>query len=254
MRTLRRQGVKTEILRILVGQVTTLASMADVSFFRSLACLSLQNNCRLQRFLGFYPDIVEIKRIMLLPSRREFKDIYVVFEFMESDLHHLIFSSFQYIKSVNLVVLMANASWVFNPQLSKIRSLRVSCVSSRNVQGADKVSSSNFKPSRIMLQQDGIGLLSYADLFIRNFEYTPVVDIWGIGYIFTELLNGKPLFPGKSVVHQLELITGLLRTPSPDTISRVRNDKDFISVVTLMLFFVMDSESKDSRVQKRQDL
>ncbi|GJS80836.1 mitogen-activated protein kinase 9 isoform X1 [Tanacetum coccineum] len=34
-----------------------------------------------------HPDIVEIKHIMLPPSRREFKDIYVVFELMESDLH-----------------------------------------------------------------------------------------------------------------------------------------------------------------------
>ena len=34
-----------------------------------------------------HPDIVEIKHILLPPSRREFKDIYVVFELMESDLH-----------------------------------------------------------------------------------------------------------------------------------------------------------------------
>lgn len=52
-------------------------------------------------------------------------------------------------------------------------------------------------------------------------QYTPAVDIWGIGCIFAEVLTGKPLFPGKSVVHQLELITDLLGTPSPDTISRV---------------------------------
>ena len=37
-----------------------------------------------------HPDIVEIKHIMLPPSPREFKDIYVVFELMESDLHQVI--------------------------------------------------------------------------------------------------------------------------------------------------------------------
>jgi mitogen-activated protein kinase 1/3 len=36
---------------------------------------------------------------------------------------------------------------------------------------------------------------------------------------------GKPLFPGKNVVHQLDLMTDLLGTPSLDTISRVRNEK-----------------------------
>jgi serine/threonine protein kinase len=37
-----------------------------------------------------HPDIVEIKRIMLPPSKRDFKDIFVVFELMESDLHQVI--------------------------------------------------------------------------------------------------------------------------------------------------------------------
>jgi serine/threonine protein kinase len=37
-----------------------------------------------------HPDIVEIKHIMLPPSRKDFKDIYVVFELMESDLHQVI--------------------------------------------------------------------------------------------------------------------------------------------------------------------
>ena len=37
-----------------------------------------------------HPDIVEIKHIMLPPSPRDFKDIYVVFELMESDLHQVI--------------------------------------------------------------------------------------------------------------------------------------------------------------------
>ena len=37
-----------------------------------------------------HPDIVEIKHIMLPPSQRDFKDIYVVFELMETDLHQVI--------------------------------------------------------------------------------------------------------------------------------------------------------------------
>lgn len=36
-----------------------------------------------------HPDIVEIKHIMLPPSARDFKDIYVVFELMETDLHQV---------------------------------------------------------------------------------------------------------------------------------------------------------------------
>jgi serine/threonine protein kinase len=52
-------------------------------------------------------------------------------------------------------------------------------------------------------------------------QYTPAIDIWSIGCIFAEVLTGKPLFPGKNVVHQLDLMTDLLGVPSLDTISRV---------------------------------
>lgn len=52
-------------------------------------------------------------------------------------------------------------------------------------------------------------------------QYTPAIDIWSIGCIFAEMLTGKPLFPGKNVVHQLDLITDLLGSPSAEAISRV---------------------------------
>lgn len=50
-----------------------------------------------------HPDIVEIKHIMLPPSRREFKDIFVVFELMESDLHQVFFFFF-FFMSENVVI------------------------------------------------------------------------------------------------------------------------------------------------------
>ena len=42
-----------------------------------------------------------------------------------------------------------------------------------------------------------------------------------VGCIFGELLLQRPLFPGRDVVHMLELITDLLGTPSPEAISKV---------------------------------
>lgn len=52
-------------------------------------------------------------------------------------------------------------------------------------------------------------------------KYTPAIDIWSIGCIFAEILLGKPLFPGRNVVHQLELITDLLGTPAQEVIAKV---------------------------------
>eukprot|EP00929_Paragymnodinium_shiwhaense_P102861 TRINITY_DN66083_c0_g1_i1.p1 TRINITY_DN66083_c0_g1~~TRINITY_DN66083_c0_g1_i1.p1 ORF type:complete len:390 (+),score=71.47 TRINITY_DN66083_c0_g1_i1:73-1242(+) len=45
--------------------------------------------------------------------------------------------------------------------------------------------------------------------------YSTAVDVWSIGCNFGELLDKKPLLPGKSEVNQLQLICELLGTPSP---------------------------------------
>lgn len=47
--------------------------------------------------------------------------------------------------------------------------------------------------------------------------YTTALDMWAIGCIFGEILNNKPLLPGKSEIDQIELIVQLLGTPN-DTI------------------------------------
>ena len=52
-------------------------------------------------------------------------------------------------------------------------------------------------------------------------KYSPSIDTWSVGCIFAEVLLGKPLFPGRNVVHQLELITDLLGTPAPEVIAKV---------------------------------
>jgi len=49
-------------------------------------------------------------------------------------------------------------------------------------------------------------------------EYTPTIAVWSIGCIFVDVLTGKPLFPGKSGVHQLHLITDLFGTHASDAI------------------------------------
>lgn len=51
------------------------------------------------------------------------------------------------------------------------------------------------------------------------------VDIWSVGCIFAEVLLGKPLFPGRDAVSQLQLITDLLGKPAQHTINRIGNEK-----------------------------
>ena len=41
------------------------------------------------------------------------------------------------------------------------------------------------------------------ELVVGDVNYGPPVDVWAIGCVFGELLNGQPIWPGKSDVDQL---------------------------------------------------
>lgn len=70
------------------GQRVAIKKMNNV-FENFSSAARILREIKLLRLLK-HPDIVEIKHIMLPPCQREFKDIYVVFELMETDLDEVI--------------------------------------------------------------------------------------------------------------------------------------------------------------------
>lgn len=182
-----------------------------------------------------HPDIVEIKHILLPPSRREFKDIYVVFELMESDLHQVI--------KANDDLTPEHYQFFLYQLLRGLKYIHTANVFHRDLKPKNILANADCK---LKICDFGLARVAFNDtptaIFWTDYvatrwyrapelcgsffsKYTPAIDIWSIGCIFAELLTGKPLFPGKNVVHQLDLITDLLGTPSAEAIGRVRNEK-----------------------------
>jgi len=52
------------------------------------------------------------------------------------------------------------------------------------------------------------------ELLFGSKTHTTAVDIWSAGCILGELLDHKPLLPGRSEIHQIDLILDLLGTPN----------------------------------------
>ncbi|KAK6117278.1 hypothetical protein DH2020_048980 [Rehmannia glutinosa] len=158
-----------------------------------------------------HPDIVEIKHILLPPSRREFKDIYVVFELMESDLHQVI--------KANDDLTPEHYQFFLYQLLRGLKYIHTANVFHRDLKPKNILANADCK---LKICDFGLARVAFNDTPMAIFwTYTPAIDIWSIGCIFAELLTGKPLFPGKNVVHQLDLMTDLLGTPPPETIARV---------------------------------
>uniref|UniRef100_A0A061QPF2 Mitogen-activated protein kinase 16-like isoform x1 n=1 Tax=Tetraselmis sp. GSL018 TaxID=582737 RepID=A0A061QPF2_9CHLO len=178
-----------------------------------------------------HPDIVEIKHIMLPPSAREFKDIYVVFELMETDLHQVI--------KANDDLTPEHYQFFLYQLLRGLKYIHTAEVFHRDLKPKNILANSDCK---LKICDFGLARPAFNDMPTTVFwtdyvatrwyrapelcgsffaKYTPAIDIWSIGCIFAEVLLGKPLFAGRNVVHQLELITDLLGSPSAEVIAKV---------------------------------
>ncbi|XP_010487270.1 PREDICTED: mitogen-activated protein kinase 19 isoform X1 [Camelina sativa] len=226
-------GVVCAAIDTHTGEKVAIKKINDV-FEHVSDALRILREVKLLRLLR-HPDIVEIKSIMLPPSKREFKDIYVVFELMESDLHQVI--------KANDDLTREHHQFFLYQMLRALKYMHTANVYHRDLKPKNILANANCK---LKVCDFGLARVAFNDtpttVFWTDYvatrwyrapelcgsfcsKYTPAIDIWSIGCIFAEVLTGKPLFPGKSVVHQLDLITDLLGTPKSETIAGVRNEK-----------------------------
>nr|KYP73273.1 Mitogen-activated protein kinase 19 [Cajanus cajan] len=226
-------GVVCAAIDTHTGEKVAIKKIQDV-FDNTSDAIRILREVKLLRLLR-HPDLVDIKRIMLPPSKREFKDIYVVLELMESDLHHVI--------KANDDLTHEHHQFFLYQMLRALKYMHAANVYHRDLKPKNILANANCK---LKVCDFGLARVAFNDapttLFWTDYvatrwyrapelcgtffdKYTPAIDIWSTGCIFAELLIRKPLFPGKSVFHQLDLITDLLGTPSPEIITGVRNNK-----------------------------
>ncbi|GFH32074.1 mitogen-activated protein kinase, partial [Haematococcus lacustris] len=146
-----------------------------------------------------HADVVDVKHILLPSDPQSFKDVYVVFERMESDLHIVIES---------------------NDDLTH-----------------DHHKICDFGLARPFIPDNAMSPVFWTDYVATRWyrapelcgcfygRYSQAVDIWSVGCIFAEVLLGRPLFRGSDAVSQLQLITDLLGKPPPAVIDRISNVK-----------------------------
>ncbi|XP_074365183.1 mitogen-activated protein kinase 13-like isoform X2 [Apium graveolens] len=225
-------GIVYSATDIYTNEKVAIKKISDV--FRDVPrAVKVLREIKLLRLLQ-HPNIVEIKSIFIPPSIDAFNDIFVVLEYMDSDLHKVIASidnlaakdcrsfMFQILHAVKFM----HAANVYHLDL-KPGNILANCNGLIKVCdfGLSRVAFS--EPSKEWHHTGYVGTRSYRAPEICGSElskYPYAVDIWSIGCIFAEIMTGKPLFPWKTLASQLDLITNLVGTPSADTISGIRND------------------------------
>jgi len=183
---------------------------------------------QLMRLLDVHPNIISLSGLWT----REDNELYLVMELMDSDLHQIIQSKQSLseshhqclMKQLLLGVQAMHKCGVLHRDL-KPGNLLVTrdCQLRITDFGLARAWSDHDTPAR-QAEEGQVGVMTeyvvtrwYRSpelLLAPNRPYHGAIDLWSVGCIFGELLTRRPLFPGKSYVHQVQVILDILGTPS----------------------------------------
>ncbi|MED6235817.1 hypothetical protein ATANTOWER_000681 [Ataeniobius toweri] len=213
------------------GETVAVKKIFDAFRNRTDAQRTFREIMFLQEFRD-HPNIVKLLNVIRAQND---KDIYLIFEYMDTDLHAVIKKG-SLLKDIHKRYVMY--------QLLKANKY----LHSGNVIHRDQ------KPSNVLLDTDCIvklcdfglarslnqiqedsgnpALTEYVatrwyrapEILLGSTRYTKGVDMWSLGCILGEMLLGKALFPGTSTINQIEKIMSAILHPSPEDILAIKSE------------------------------
>ena len=184
-----------------------------------------------------HPNVVGLLDVLVPENEEAFNDVFLVTELMETDLDRLIKSK--------TVLDDCHIRWVMYQLLRALAYVHGARVSRRDVKPANilvdrhcNVKLCDFGLAKIDFPREVGVPVFWTDYVATRWyrspellcsryscEYTTQVDMWAAGCIMGELVNRCPMFPGRGVYHQLDLIILFCGTPSRRTLEKICSPK-----------------------------
>ena len=196
-----------------------------------------------------HPFIINLKNVHRSEND---KDLYLVFELMETNLNALIVSNLlqdihkryifwqlltviKFIHSARLMHrdLKPSNLLINNDSSIKLCDFGLSCTFSIQ----NDTDSNNETGFVIDNHPNFIATRWYRppEILLGSSYHTPAIDMWSAGCILAELVTGKPLFPGTSSLDQIERVIAYTGRPTQDIINSIqKSDDDKINVQKIL--------------------
>ncbi|KAL6508869.1 Mitogen-activated protein kinase 1 [Orobanche hederae] len=220
-------GIVCSILNTETNEMVAIKKIAN-AFDNYMDAKRTLREIKLLRHLD-HENVICIKDVIPPPLRREFIDVYIATELMDTDLHQIIRS--------NQGLSEEHCQYFLYQLLRGLKYIHSAGIIHRDLKPSNLLVSSNcdlkicdFGLARLNTENDF--MTEYVvtrwyrapELLLNSSEYTATIDVWSVGCIFMELVNRKPLFPGKDHVHQMHLLIELLGTPTDSDLDFTRNE------------------------------
>ncbi|OXG87353.1 extracellular signal-regulated kinase 1/2 [Cryptococcus neoformans D17-1] len=191
---------------------------------------------------GVSENIISVLDIVKPPSYDTFKEVYLVQELLETDLHRVIrtqdlsddhcqyflYQTCRALKALHSAEIIHRDLKPSNLLLNANCDLKVCDFGlARSTQTAFPAEGNN---QGFMTEYVATRWYRAPEVMLSFRMYTKSIDVWSVGCILAEMLSGKPLFPGKDYHNQLALILDVLGTPTIDEFHAItsKRSKDYI--------------------------
>lgn len=166
-------------------------------------------------------DIVTGKNLNRAKAQRNKHEIYMVFEYCEHDLTGLMETPsirFTEAQVKTYMQQLLNGLWYCHEREVLHRDIKGSNLlidNKGNLKIADFGLARTYNDSQKRYTNRVITLWYRSpELLLGTENYGPEVDMWSVGCLLVELLNKRPLFPGKDEAEQMDLIFQVLGSPT----------------------------------------
>ncbi|OII71766.1 mitogen-activated protein kinase [Cryptosporidium ubiquitum] len=196
--------------------------------------------------LSGHENIVNLLNVMRADNDR---DVYLVFDYMETDLHAVIRANIlepvhkQYVvyQLIKVIKYLHSGGLLHRDMKPSNILLNAEChvkvadfglsrsfINTRRI--TNNIPSSN--NDKMENSDDGQPILTdyvatrwyrAPEILLGSTKYTKGIDMWSLGCILGEILCGKPIFPGSSTMNQLERIISVIDFPSSEDVESIQS-------------------------------